>query len=283
MKNLLIIGYGKLGSSLFTALQDQKKYHLMVHDKDGSIPEGPATLRTDIYQTEINQSIVSHTDMIIISVPDDNIDQVVKGLSKFNLKQTLVIHTSGVHSSNLLADLERQGAKTGSLHPMQTFPERLGPSSLWQNIKLTYQGSVEGFRNCKKICEQLNSALIQVTEEQKQALHIAAVFAANYSVAIYAAAEKIIDVQKLSKDILLPLIEQVQSNFKKNSAHNILSGPLQRGDHKTLAKHLEFLNHPEFTNEKELYQNIAKFILEDDNFDVNQRHTLKKVVKKNGS
>jgi len=283
MKNILIIGYGKLGSSLFTALQEQQKYHLMVHDKDGSVPDGPATIRTDIYRTEINQSIISLTDMIIISVPDDNIDDVVKSLGKFDLKQTIVIHTSGVHSSNQLVDLQKQGAYTGSLHPVQTFPERLGPAALWQNIKLTYEGSEEGFKICNEICSQFKSELLQVTANQKQALHIAAVFAANYAVALYASAENILTKQKLSKDMLLPLMKQVQSNFEKHPAHEILSGPLQRSDHQTIAKHLEFLDLHEFTNEKELYRQMARFILDDDNFKIIQRDKLKKVIDKNGS
>src|ERR1700747_3720178 len=67
------------------------------------------------------------TDVILLSVPDDVLENVAQELEKIagtrRPKKTpakIVLHTSGALDHRVLAPLARRGASTASMHPMQT-------------------------------------------------------------------------------------------------------------------------------------------------------------------
>jgi len=60
-------------------------------------------------------------DILIIAVPDPNIESVVESLMNINLKDKIVVHTSGSKSVSVLDRLLSKGAVIGSIHPFQTF------------------------------------------------------------------------------------------------------------------------------------------------------------------
>src|SRR6266568_3488724 len=62
--------------------------------------------------------------VILIAVPDSSVATVVTRLASYgkaDLRNKVVLHTSGALSSEVLARLQPLGAVVGSIHPLQTF------------------------------------------------------------------------------------------------------------------------------------------------------------------
>lgn len=257
MYDILIIGYGNVGSALYLALE-LAGYKCAVSDPylEHEIP--PAS------RVSLKEGLSA--PLIFIAVPDDALSTLVTNLQNFNLHEKVVVHTSGLQPAAVINLLE--GAYGGSLHPVQTFSRRNLPPQTWQGIICTFEGSDPAFSAVKEIVTALGTRLERVSAQQKAALHCAAVFAANYQVALLQSAEKILNQFQLDKSLLLPLIEQVRKNFSIQPANSILSGPLKRGDVQTIRKHLKLLEEEGLANEQALYKNLARYLLADPDFEL---------------
>ncbi len=279
MKNILIIGCGRLGSALYRMLKAQGSLQVKIYDTAGFNKHDKAYLPEEDFYFELNETIIRPAELLIISVPDDHISGAAHVLLPYNLDGKIILHTSGLHSSEILRILEEKGALTGSLHPVQTFSSRFSDTAVWKNTWCTFEGSARAASITEALCSEAGARFLRVNAVQKKALHTAAVFAANFSAALFASAEKILNEAHLDKQLVIPLIQKMQKNFKQNPAHNILSGPLQRGDSETIKTHLAFLSENGFKSEEQLYRNLAEYLLSDPGFNIPEQDILKKVLK----
>ncbi len=279
MKNILIIGCGRLGSALYRMFKAQGGLHVKIYDTAGFNNQDKAYLREDDFYSELNETIIRPAELLIISVPDDHIPDAAHALLPFDLDGKIILHTSGLHSSQTIRFLEDKGAFIGSLHPLQTFSSRFSDTALWKKTWCTFEGSARATSVAEALCLKAGARFLRVNGAQKKALHTAAVFTANYSAALFAAAEKILTEFRLDKQLLLPLLRQMYKNFEQKPAHQILSGPLQRGDSETASAHLKFLLENGFENEEILYRELAAYILSDPGFKIENLEDLKKALK----
>lgn len=279
MKNILIIGCGRLGSALYRMLKEQDGLQVKVYDTAGFKKQDKTYLPEKDFHSVLNRNIIGKAEILIISVPDDHISGAAHTLLPFDLDGKIILHTSGLHSSEILHFLEEKGALTASLHPVQTFSSRFSNTDIWKNIWCTFEGSERASSILEILCSTAGAHFLRVNALQKKALHTAAVFSANYLAALFAAAENILTKTELDKQLLLPLIRQMQDNFEQNPAHKILSGPLQRGDSETIKTHLAFLSENGFKSEEELYRDLAEYLLSDSGFNIPEQDVLKKVLK----
>jgi len=274
MKSILIIGPGKLGTSLYRALSESGCYNARL--------AGPAEFKIDKktaenYTPEIDGESIAKAEIIFITVPDDNITQVKDELLKFNLSGRVVLHTSGASSSGLLAGLKEKDAFIGSFHPVQTFSRPFLPKEIWEDTICSYEGNDQGKGFLQDMCTKLKARLIFVNERQKTAVHLAAVISANYFTGLLAWAENILKDENIDnsyiKDIIYPISRQVLSNYRNNETKDILSGPVLRGDIRTIQKHLDFLESKE-QPEKDLYKALAEQLITNDEFKIQRRQEL---------
>ena len=70
---------------------------------------------------------------------------------------------------------------------------------------------------------------------------MAAVFACNFSNHMYTIAEKLLAKDKLSLDLLKPLIEETANKIIENKPNAVQTGPAIRKDKKTMQEHLKLL------------------------------------------
>ncbi|MEP6794849.1 MAG: DUF2520 domain-containing protein, partial [Saprospiraceae bacterium] len=83
----------------------------------------------------------------------------------------------------------------------------------------------------------------------KSILHVAAVFANNFSNHMLTLAESICKEHQLPFEILKPLILETFSKAILSGPKESQTGPAVRGDDKTIEKHLHLLeNHPELSD-----------------------------------
>ena len=183
-------------------------------------------------------------DVIFISVPDDHISEIAIKLSGVNLdwSSKKVIHCSGNLFSDELHALSRLGAQTASMHPLQTF-QRGDGAGRFDGIFVSLEGHPELCKQLGGFVKKMGANPLQIEKEQKQMLHIAAVFASNYVVAILHEAEAMLRDKGIESGLkpLEPLIRQTIDNSLNLGPAEALTGPVARGDAESVLKHLQAL------------------------------------------
>jgi predicted short-subunit dehydrogenase-like oxidoreductase (DUF2520 family) len=251
-KNIVLIGAGNVACNLGITLHKEGYSISQVYSQTKKsatelAKKVKAEAITDLKKLDQNASIY------IIAVADDAIEKIAK---KLNLKDKIVVHTSGSVSINVLKGSSKN---FGVFYPLQTFSKnrivdfRQIPVCIEANNKATsttlnyFAKSISG--NVKNI----NSA-------QRKTIHLAAVFACNFSNHLYLIAEKILLENNLSLDLLKPLIEETAAKIKNNSPAKMQTGPAVRGDKKTMKAHLKLLS--EKKEYEKIYTLLSKSIID---------------------
>ncbi|PKD44692.1 Rossmann-like and DUF2520 domain-containing protein [Rhodohalobacter barkolensis] len=218
------------------------------------------------HQDERNHSLPAGEsdigDLILITTPDSIIRSVAENLSTSDIdwSDKRVVHCSGSHPASVLLPLSQKGAATASMHPIQTF-KKSDDSGRLKNIYISLQGDGSFVQQLKGIVEDLNSNPLILDEHQKKAVHISAVFASNYLVALLNTSDVILKENGVEEgvNILEPLIRQTLKNILERGTEFSLTGPISRGDTTTVQDHLENLAADE---EKEnLYKALGRVCL----------------------
>jgi len=97
-----------------------------------------------------------------------------------------------------------------------------------------------------------------VNSENRRKLHLAAVFACNFTNYMYNIASDILDDSGFSFEIIQPLIAETAEKIKTLNPYDAQTGPAVRMDEKTISKHLSLLNKkPDL---KKIYKLLTKNI-----------------------
>ena len=165
--------------------------------------------------------------------------------------------TSG---SQPLAVLEAAAASsTGVLYPLQTFTKnkRIDFADIPTFVE-------SGERVTEKVIHDLGRALTNkvfvISSPQRQAIHVAAVFASNFTNHMLNISQELMSRHKLEFDWLRPLIAETLNKSLSLGPEAAQTGPARRGDLEVLDRHLEFLNEDEGL--AELYKVISQHILD---------------------
>lgn len=191
-------------------------------------------------------------DWVIIAVSDDVIGAVAAQIAPY-LTDALVTHTSGATPGEVLAPfLPRYGV----FYPLQSFSKERQP--VWSKIPFCVNASgAEEVLFLRKMAKRIGNLVYQVNDQQRAILHVAAVYANNFTNYCFAVAEKILDDADLPFEMLHPLMEETLAKAINDVPSKMQTGPAIRGDRETIEKHLLLLEqYPD-------WQMIYKVISED--------------------
>lgn len=193
--------------------------------------------------------------VVVLAVPDDAIPGLAAELALQGGAgpAQVVLHLSGLLDRRALGALLPTGAALGSFHPLQTIVD---PVAAPERLEGAYAG-VEGDERALAEGERLASAMrmvpIRLAPEGKVAYHAGAVMAANYTVALAGVAERLAATGGVPPEVAgrlyLPLIRGAASNLELGPAA-ALTGPVRRGDVRTVEAHLAALR----SDDRELYR-----------------------------
>lgn len=188
-------------------------------------------------------------DIIVISVSDDAIEEVFKKIPKTN---TLIVHTSGSVNMDIL---NGNSIDYGVFYPLQTFSRKQDLN--YKEIPLFLEASNKEALGILKEFASLFSPKIRIANSQvRKSLHIASVFACNFSNALAGIATEILSKSGIDFKDLLPLMHQMVDKLDNLTPQEAQTGPAVREDMSIIKSHLEYLkqNHPEFY---EIYKLIS--------------------------
>ncbi len=211
------------------------------------------------YESTSIKDFQGKSNWIIISVSDDAIESIAQKLAESvdNLNNVNAFHTSGILSSEVLNPLKENGYRTGSFHPVLSVPDIRTGIRKMPSAVFTCEGKIQ--KELVVLAERIGGKGIQLTHEQKELVHVSSVFLSNYSISLIAAVKELCKKKGLSEDktrmILKGLSEQAVENGWNKSLSDALTGPIVRGDVKTIKKHLELLD--EYPDLKKLYADFG--------------------------
>lgn len=187
------------------------------------------------------------TDIIFVCLSDDVLSTY---LADINFKKTILVHTSGSASLDVLANYSQN---TGVLYPVQTI-NKLKKTD-WKKVPICIEASNSKTKKIiEQVANQISNQVYYLNSSKRIKLHLAAVFANNFSNACFSFADEILEKEKIPFDIIKPLIEATASNVMLRKPSEVQTGPAKRGDLKTIKKHIALLE-----NDKAL-QSIYKLI-----------------------
>ncbi len=190
-------------------------------------------------------------DLCIIAVSDDAIAKVAAQLP---FKNTLVVHTSGAKSLDILNHDNRKGV----FYPLQTFSKNKAID--FKTIPICLEATtIADMLLLKKVAHSISESVYEINSQQRKSLHVAAVFVCNFTNHLYQIGAEICKENELSFEILKPLIAETAQKVMTLSPQEAQTGPAKRNDAETIASHIHFLSHE---NQKNIYQLLTQSIID---------------------
>ena len=145
----------------------------------------------------------------------------------------------------------------GILYPLQTFSKEREVNM--REVSLFIEASdAPTQQRVELLAQRLSSKVYHADSALRAQLHVAAVFACNFTNAMYGAAHHLLEQAHSPFEVLLPLIDETAAKVHKLLPHEAQTGPAVRGDHNVMQQHIERLAHdPELQS---LYRQISDLI-----------------------
>lgn len=260
-----IIGTGRMAFALMNALSH---FGYQVSSVVGRNTDKLSQFKNqfNVNAVKLDSNFSSKADVVFLAVSDDAISDVagILGTGDGNI----LVHTSGAQDVDILQVAEKKGWKVASFHPLQTIPEDAEPE-IFRDVYISLCGNTETCLVLSKIAKSIGAHPYDVSSAEKQKLHVAAVLTSNYMAALVKAAETFLDNPTIKTEQLLgPLMEKSLREILQKGPDKALTGPISRGDIKTIDKHLQIIKKTNQQDLYELYKTLGRYALQatkDDN------------------
>ena len=245
---IVIIGCGKLGLALSQNLNRAGYKNIdFVSKTESSAQKASKLIKSGNYGTD-PLKFTKSADIVFITTPDRIIEDVCKKIACKNgfKKDSIVLHCSGSLPSTILSSAKKCGVYTGSIHPLQSFSGETGIKNPFSGIVIAIEGEDQAIDVMEQIAKKLDAGLcLPIKTESKTMYHAAAVVASNYLVTLVDFALELLKSAGISQekgfDVLKPLIYGTLANIESEGTVDALTGPVARGDLKTIKTHIEHI------------------------------------------
>ena len=248
MIRVVIIGSGNVAQHLIKAFAKSNSIEIVQ-----AFSRNKQNLENLIDSSKITSDLnaLIDADLYIISVSDNVISLVSNQL---NIKNKLVIHTSGSIAMN---DLDNKNRK-GVFYPLQTFSKNAAINFDTIPICLEAENN-DDYKLLETVAKSISNQVFNINSNQRKALHVSAVFVNNFVNHLYKIGNDICNENNIPFEILQPLIAETANKITSLSPNEAQTGPAKRNDTQTINAHLQFL---EDENQKEIYKILTKSIID---------------------
>jgi predicted short-subunit dehydrogenase-like oxidoreductase (DUF2520 family) len=249
------IGSGNLAWHLAPAL-DNMGY--VVREVYSQNPNHAEVLTERLYQAEVKATLdfsTSDSRVFFIAVSDDAISDIAREI--ILPEDAILVHTSG---SQPLSQLQYAATQNlGVFYPLQTFSK--SKKTDFKNVPIFIESYTEVTeKTLMEIARSISNEVRKIGSEERKALHVAAVFASNFSNHMLTIAHEIMRQNSLDYEWLKPLITETINKSMYMGPEQAQTGPAKRADLNILDNHLEFLK--EQTSIAEIYKVISQHIID---------------------
>jgi predicted short-subunit dehydrogenase-like oxidoreductase (DUF2520 family) len=186
------------------------------------------------------------SDVYIVAVKDDALPSVMDQLVR-HLPDRLIVHTAG--------SMPMMGG--GVFYPMQSFSKER-PVDFAEIPTFIEASDDKTMTVAKLLAESITERVYELSSEDRQYLHLAAVFACNFVNHCYAMAAEILEQHGMNFDVMLPLIDETARKVHQLHPLDAQTGPAIRYDENVIRHHAQLLHDHPFM--KDLYERLSLHI-----------------------
>lgn len=244
ISTVVFIGAGRVATRLGLSLIKESISVLQVYSRTIESASALASLLKCNFTNDIT-SLTKKADLYIISISDNFIAEIA---GQLHLQNKIVVHTSGSVPIEILKNTSNH---FGVFYPLNTFIKEkiINLSTTPFCIEASDDQTEEKLIG---LASRITSDVRQINSKERAVIHLAAVFACNFTNFMMVNADEILKANGISFDILMPLIGETIEKLYDISPKMAQTGPAIRNDTKVMQKHLEMLkNDP---NKSMIYQ-----------------------------
>lgn len=249
---VVFIGAGNLAVNLATALFDSGFRIVQVYSRTESSARFLAGKVNARWVTAL-QEVTPEASIYIVSLKDAAFTELLPQIV-INKNGALFVHTAGSIPMDIW---DGQTSRYGVMYPMQTFSKqrRVDFKEVPFFIEANNKRDVELL---KDVASALSDKVYEADSLRRKNLHLAAVFACNFTNHMYVLAADLLEKYDIPFDVMLPLIDETARKVHELTPLEAQTGPAVRYDENVIRKHLEMLS--DELNMKELYQRLSESI-----------------------
>ena len=197
------------------------------------------------------EQVPRKADFFILCVPDRSVAEVAK---QFMDREGIWLHTAGALPMDLFQGIAEE---FGVLYPLQSLSRdrkiRIGHIPF-----LVEASSLMVLEKIQDLTRSISEKVEVADSQTRLMVHLAAVFANNFSNHMVHVAQQILEEARLDPGLLEPMLEETFQKLREMDPRAAQTGPAVRGDIETMNKHRELLkDHPEW---EKLYTFISREI-----------------------
>lgn len=246
MISVCILGAGNVATHLFKAFI--KAENVVVNQWYNRSLEAIEPYQNQVAITG-NLSKLEKADVYILAVSDDAIRKVS---SKLPFTKRFIVHTSG---GMIMHEMDKKNTR-GVFYPLQSFSKDAEVD--FADVPICIEAENKpNYKLLNDLAISLGSKCHKINSEQRNTLHLSAVFVNNFTNQLYRIAHEITEAKGVEFDILKPLIKETANKIDELSPYRAQTGPAMRNDQKTIKKHLELLENEQH---KDIYKLLTKAI-----------------------
>jgi len=206
--------------------------------------------------------------VVLMTMPDDALAEAAEELAMAGgdeLRDKIILHTSGAMDSGVLTPLRMRGAKVASMHPMQSFSGVHVPSL--EGKIFAIEGDAAAVRVAREMARAFGGVPVTIEAKVKPLYHASGTVAAGLVLALEESSVQLLMAAGLkrreSMRALLALTRQVLDHFEKLGPGKAWTGPMSRGDYGVVAAHERALQNfePEFLEAYQALNRLAARVL----------------------
>lgn len=232
---IAFIGAGNLAVNLAQALHRKGFNIVQIYSRTEESARSLAekvgagwTINLDDVTTEASLYIVSLKDSVFTEL----LTQIVK-----DKDGALLVHTAGSIPMRIWED---STARYGVLYPMQTFSKQREVD--FKEIPFFIEAArKEDAKLLKSIASALSDKVFEADSLQRKSLHLAAVFACNFTNHMYVLTADLLKKYNLPFEVMLPLIDETARKVHELPPLQAQTGPAVRYDTNVMDGHLDML------------------------------------------
>lgn len=240
---IAIIGNGNVATSLHAAFSKKGIDAPMISSRELTSGVGEPLTEADVY---------------IYAVRDEALREVIAAVHA--PARSVHVHTSGTVPISVFGD---DKPHCGILYPFQTF-SKAQPIDDFTDIPLFIEAkNIDDVAAVYTLALTLSPRVIETTQADRERLHVAGVFANNFTNCMYRIAADILKGTSIPFSVLLPLIDQTAAKVHNLAPKDAQTGPAVRDDEQVIRHHIKLLQSTPTQNsnfEEEIYHQLTDYI-----------------------
>ena len=215
--NIIIIGQGNVATNLDYAFRKKGVVCQMVSSREG-LDSLPAA------------------NVYIYAVKDEALAAVAAQVK--DKQKAMHLHTSGSMPISVFGD---DKPHAGVFYPFQTFSKARIIED-FSTVPIFFEArGIDDISAVYSLALTITSHVYETTQHDRERLHIAGVYACNFTNLMYTMAAELLRGTHIPCSALLPLIDETASKIHSLSPREAQTGPARRGDENVMAHHQSLL------------------------------------------